>query len=89
MKFKDATLQEGEFITDFEFRFGTVKADFREVEQPRLYCDMLDNLPNGFIFLNHTKVSLYNLWIKLIISGYVRSESGCCLPVLSLFFLYL
>ena len=34
-----------------------VKADFREVEQPRLYCDMLDNLPNGFIFVNHTKVS--------------------------------
>jgi len=57
VKFTDATLQEGEFITDFEFRFGTVKADFREVEQPRLYCDMLDNLPNGFIFLNHTKVS--------------------------------
>ena len=57
VKFTDATLQEGEFITDFEFRFGTVKADFREVEQPRLYCDMLDDLPNGFIFVNHTKVS--------------------------------
>ena len=57
VKFTDATLQEGEFITDFEFRFGTVKVDFREVEQPRLYCDMLDNLPNGFIFVNHTKVS--------------------------------
>ena len=57
VKFTDATLQEGEFITDFEFRFGTVKLDFREVEQPRLYCDMLDNLPNGFIFVNHTKVS--------------------------------
>ena len=57
VKFTDAKLQEGEFITDFEFRFGTVKADFREVEQPRLYCDMLDNLPNGFIFVNHTKVS--------------------------------
>ena len=57
VKFTDATLQEGEFITDFEFRFRTVKADFREVEQPRLYCDMLDNLPNGFIFVNHTKVS--------------------------------
>ena len=57
VKFTNVTLQEGEFITDFEFRFGTVKADFREVEQPRLYCDMLDNLPNGFIFVNHTKVS--------------------------------
>ena len=57
VKFTDATLQEGEFITDFEFRFGTVKADFKEIEQPRLYCDMLDNLPNGFIFVNHTKVA--------------------------------
>ena len=57
VKFTDVELQEGEFITDYEFRFGTVKADFREVEKPRLYCDMLDNLPNGFIFVNHTKVS--------------------------------
>ena len=56
VKFTDVTLQEGEFITDFEFRFGTVKADFREVEQPRLYCDMLDNLPNGFIFVNHNSL---------------------------------
>ena len=56
VKFTDAELKEGEFITDFQFRFGTVKSDFREVEQPRLYCDMLDNLPNGFIFVNHTKV---------------------------------
>jgi hypothetical protein len=57
VKFTDAELKEGEFITDFEFRFGTVKSDFKEIEQPRLYCDMLDNLPNGFVFVNHTKVS--------------------------------
>ena len=57
VKFTDVELQDGEFITDYEFRFGTVKADFKEVEKPRLYCDMLDNLPNGFIFVNHTKVS--------------------------------
>ena len=57
VKFTDVKLKEGEFITDFEFWFGTVKADFREVEKPRLYCDMLDNLPNGFVFVNHTKVS--------------------------------
>ena len=57
VKFTDVELQDGEFITDYEFRFGTVKADYREVEKPRLYCDMLDNLPNGFIFVNHTKVS--------------------------------
>lgn len=57
VKFTNASLKEGEYITDFEFRFGTVKTDFKEIEKPRLYCDMLDNLPNGFIFVNHTKVS--------------------------------
>lgn len=57
VKFSNVELKNGEFITDFEFRFGTVKADFKEIEQPRLYCDMLENLPNGFIFVNHTKVS--------------------------------
>ncbi len=57
VKFTNARLKEGEYITNFEFRFGTVKADFKEIEKPRLYCNMLDNLPNGFIFVNHTKVS--------------------------------
>lgn len=57
VRFTDVELKEGEFITEFEFRFGTVKADFKEIEKPRLYCDMLDNLPNGFVFVNHTKVS--------------------------------
>ena len=57
VKFTDIEFKDGEFITDFEFRFGTVKADFREVEKPRLYCDMREGLPNGFIFTNHTMVS--------------------------------
>lgn len=57
VKFTDIELKESEFITDYEFRFGTVKADFKEIETPRLYCDMLENLGNGFIFTNNTKVS--------------------------------
>lgn len=57
VKFTDIDFKDGEFLTDFEFRFGTVKSGFREVEQPRLYCDMKDNLGNGFIFTNHTMVS--------------------------------
>lgn len=57
VKFTDIDFKDGEFITDFEFRFGTVKADFREVEKSRLYCDMREGLPNGFIFTNHTMVS--------------------------------
>lgn len=57
VKFTDIEFREGEFITDFEFRFGTVKSGFREIEKPRLYCDMKDNLGNGFVFTNHTMVS--------------------------------
>ncbi len=57
VKFTDIEFKDGEFITDFEFRFGTVKADFKEVEKPRLYCDMREGLPNGFVFTNHTMVS--------------------------------
>ena len=57
VKFTDIEFREGEFVTDFEFRFGTVKSGFREIEKPRLYCDMKDNLGNGFVFTNHTMVS--------------------------------
>lgn len=57
VKFTDIEFRDGEFVTDFEFRFGTVKSGFREVEKPRLYCDMKDNLGNGFVFTNHTMVS--------------------------------
>lgn len=42
---------------DYEFRFGTVKIVFQEVESPILYCDMLGNLGDGFVFTNNTKVS--------------------------------
>ena len=56
VKFTEVQLKEGEFITDYEFRFGTVKPDFKEIDEPRLYCDVLDNLGNGFVFVNHTKV---------------------------------
>ena len=56
ISFKDADLEEDEYITEYQFRFGTVKVGFSEVEAPILYCDMLDNLENGFKFTNYTKV---------------------------------
>ena len=56
VSFKDIELQEDEFITEYEFRFGTVKVGFSEIESPILYCDMLDDLGNGFVFTNYTKV---------------------------------
>ena len=55
--FTKLKLQEDEYVTEYEFRFGTVKAGFSEVESPVLYCDMLDGLGNGFVFTNNTKVS--------------------------------
>jgi len=57
LNFKDLKLQKNEYITDYEFRFGTVKEGFQEIESPILYCDMLDGLGNGFVFSNYTKVS--------------------------------
>lgn len=56
ISFKTAELDEDEFITEYEFRFGTVKVGFSEIEAPILYCDMLDGLGNGFVFTNYTKV---------------------------------
>ncbi len=57
LTFKDLGVEEDEYVTDYEFRFGTVKIGFQEVESPILYCDMLDGLGNGFVFTNNTKVS--------------------------------
>ena len=56
VSFKTADLEDDEYITEFEFRFGTVKSGFAEVEDPVLYCDMLEGLGNGFVFTNYTKV---------------------------------
>ena len=56
VSFKTAQLEEDEFIVEYEFRFGKVRAGFSEVESPVLYCDMLENLGNGFVFTNYTKV---------------------------------
>lgn len=56
VSFKNVNLEKDEFITEYEFRFGTVKSGFSEIQQPIVYCDMLEGLKNGFIFTNYTKV---------------------------------
>ena len=56
LNFKELDLQEDEYVTDYEFRFGTVKIGFQEVESPILYCDIIDGLGNGYVFTNQTKV---------------------------------
>ena len=57
LDFKKLELESDEYVTDYEFRFGTVKAGFQEVESPILYCDILDGLGNGYVFNNKTKVT--------------------------------
>jgi len=57
LDFKNLELQDDEYITEFEFRFGTVKPNFKEIESPIVYVDVLDDLNNGFTFTNSTKVS--------------------------------
>ncbi len=57
LDFKEIKLQENEYITEYEFRFGTVKSGFKEDIAPILYCDVIDGLGNGYIFTNNTKVS--------------------------------
>lgn len=57
LDFNKLELQDDEYITEFEFRFGTVKIDFKEVESPIIYVNVLNNLKNGFTFTNNTRVS--------------------------------
>lgn len=54
--FGNIELEGDEYVTEYEFRFGTVDLGFSEIEQPRLYCNVINNLANGFIFTNNTKV---------------------------------
>lgn len=56
LDFKKLKLKADEYVTDYEFRFGTVKVGFQEIESPILYCDILEGLGNGYVFTNNTKV---------------------------------
>lgn len=57
LDFNNLELKEDEYITEFEFRFGTVQSDFMEVESPIVYVNVLNDLKNGFTFTNNTRVS--------------------------------
>ena len=49
-------LASNEYITDFRFEFGTVKAGFREENRPMILVTVLPNLANGYRFANRTDV---------------------------------
>ena len=54
--FENIELEQGEYITEYQFRFTNVKIGFKEEKEPRLYCKILDNLENGYKFTNNTEV---------------------------------
>lgn len=49
-------LAANEYITEFMVSFGVVPANFRQVEAPRVYCDVLSRLTGGTQFVNQADV---------------------------------
>ena len=58
-------LQRDEYITDFIFEFGTVKAGFSQVESPFIFVKENNYLKNGTEFINYTEVQGYYNEIKI------------------------
>lgn len=54
LKIDDLKLADNEYITEYEFRFGTVIPGFKEEKNPKIICKVLDNLENGYEFINNT-----------------------------------
>ena len=49
-------LASNEYVTDFMFVFGTVKAGFAQVDAPYIFCWTNSWLNNGYQFTNRTDV---------------------------------
>ena len=49
-------LASNEFVTEFMFSFGTVRAGFRSVEAPRVEGTVRDGLQNGYEFVNRVDI---------------------------------
>ena len=49
-------LARDEYVTSFSLIFGTVKAGFAQVEQPKVYMYIQKNLPNGLQFANKADI---------------------------------
>ncbi len=54
---KDFKLEDDEFITEYELRFGTVEEGFKEEINPKIECLVLEDLNNGHVFVNNTFLS--------------------------------
>ena len=55
-----------EYVTQVTFLFGRVPGDFRQVETPYIYCDVLSDLPHEYRFANKCDVGgmWRNQWIQ-------------------------
>jgi hypothetical protein len=54
-------LASGEYITNVSLMFGTVKAGFAQVEAPKVYVYVQNNLTNGYEFVNKVDAGgIYN-----------------------------
>lgn len=49
-------LEDDEFITEYQLRFENTDIGFKEITEPKLYCKVLENIENGYVFTNKTYV---------------------------------
>lgn len=56
LDFSSVPLQVDEYITDYIFEFGTVKAGFTQVEAPFVFVEVNNYLADGREFVNYTEV---------------------------------
>ena len=49
-------LEDDEFITEYQLRFENTDIGFKEITEPKLYCKVLENIENGYVFTNKTDV---------------------------------
>ncbi len=65
LKINDLKLADNEYITEYEFRFGTVAPGFKEEKNPKIICKVLDNLKDGYEFTNNTYLTANYLEEKI------------------------
>lgn len=49
-------LEDDEFITEYQLRFENADIGFKEITEPKLYCKVLENIENSYVFTNKTDV---------------------------------
>lgn len=72
-KVSDIELEKNEYITEYEFRFGTVKSGFKEESNPKISCKVLENLENGYEFINNTYITATYFDEKIEVKDYWKT----------------